>query len=222
MSSLYPHIQRLWKPYLGTSCAVAASMFIGDYVCQRLELQQKHDTSHTNSQHILKQSIIYNQSDHTNTLAKYLRLDEIDLQRSYAMVMTGFFVSSIFGHTQQRIMEYYIPGNSMKSIASKMTINCVVAPVNIALSFTSIIYFRNGTSEQIKHKLQNDITSTWLAGIIFWPAVSFVNFRYIQLNYRAGLGSFFGAVWNIYISRQANKTDQNQVQVVDTPPLAAT
>ena len=213
MTALYPHIQRLWKPYLFTSVSVSLSMLVGDYICQRLELQQKRENG------TLKYTSQFN-NDYS--IVRSLQLRYIDTTRIYASFMTGFFVNSIFGHTQQRIMEYYMPGKSMRIVLSKMLTGCFLAPFNIGLSFSSILYFQGGTSEQITRKLQKDLTPTWAAGVVYWPVISFINFRYVHLNYRAALGSLAGAVWAVYISRQANKQEQTQVIPTDTIPVTTT
>jgi hypothetical protein len=47
---------------------------------------------------------------------------------------------------------------------------------------------------------------TFLAGSCYWPFISFINFRFIPLDYRPFVGSLAAAIWNIYISSVANKT----------------
>ncbi|CAF3600432.1 unnamed protein product [Rotaria sordida] len=50
---------------------------------------------------------------------------------------------------------------------------------------------------------------TFVAGTCYWPFVSFINFRFIPLNYRPIVGSLAGAIWNIYISSAANNPKLN-------------
>jgi hypothetical protein len=47
---------------------------------------------------------------------------------------------------------------------------------------------------------------TFAPGTCYWGFVSFMNFRFIPLDYRPFMGSLAGAIWNIYISSIANKT----------------
>lgn len=50
---------------------------------------------------------------------------------------------------------------------------------------------------------------TFAVGSCYWPLVSFVNFRYIPLDYRPIVGSLAGTLWNIYISSAGNNPKLN-------------
>ena len=50
---------------------------------------------------------------------------------------------------------------------------------------------------------------TFLVGSFYWPFVSYINFRFIPLNYRPIVGSAAGALWSIYISSAANNPKLN-------------
>jgi hypothetical protein len=50
---------------------------------------------------------------------------------------------------------------------------------------------------------------TFLVGSCYWPFVSYINFRFIPLNYRPTVGSIAGALWSIYISSAANNPKLN-------------
>ena len=50
---------------------------------------------------------------------------------------------------------------------------------------------------------------TFAVGSCYWPFVSFINFRFIPLDYRPIVGSIAGALWNIYISSAGNNPKLN-------------
>jgi hypothetical protein len=90
-----------------------------------------------------------------------------------------------------------------------MLTNSLLAPINISLVFTSIILLQGHTLRVAKTKIKNDMPKTFVAGTFYWPFVSFINFRFIPLNYRPIVGSIAGALWNIYISSAANNPKLN-------------
>lgn len=81
-----------------------------------------------------------------------------------------------------------------------------MAPIGITLIFTSVILLKGQSLRDAKSKVKADLPRTYLAGACYWPFVSFINFRFISLDYRPFLASVAGAIWNIYISSVANKT----------------
>ena len=87
-----------------------------------------------------------------------------------------------------------------------MLTNSLLAPIGISLVFTSVTLLKGQSLREAKTKVKNDMPKTFLAGTCYWPFVSFINFRFIPLDYRPFVGSLAGAIWNIYISSVANKT----------------
>ncbi|CAF3783696.1 unnamed protein product [Rotaria sp. Silwood1] len=91
-------------------------------------------------------------------------------------------------------------------IAKKMLTNTLLAPIGISLVFTSVSLLKGQSFREARIKVKTDMPQTFLAGTCYWPFISFINFRFIPLDYRPFVGSLAGAIWNIYISSVANKT----------------
>jgi hypothetical protein len=109
-------------------------------------------------------------------------------------------------------------GKQSIQIAKKMLTNTLLAPIGISLVFTSVTLLKGQSLREAKTKVKTDMPKTFLAGSCYWPFVSFINFRFIPLDYRPFVGSMAGAIWNIYISSVANKKVETSN---DTPqPLA--
>ncbi|CAF4351303.1 unnamed protein product, partial [Adineta steineri] len=87
-----------------------------------------------------------------------------------------------------------------------MSTNILLAPIGISLMFTTITLLKGQSIGEAKIKVKTDMPKTFLAGSCYWPFVSFINFRFVPLDYRPFLGSLAGAIWNIYISSVANNT----------------
>ena len=82
----------------------------------------------------------------------------------------------------------------------------MIAPVGIVLIFTSVILLKGLPLHEAEIKIKKDMPKTFVPGTCYWGFVSFLNFRFIPLDYRPFIGSLAGAIWNIYISSIANKT----------------
>lgn len=94
-------------------------------------------------------------------------------------------------------------------IAKKILTNTLLAPLNISLVFTAIILLQGHSLRTAKTKIKNDMPKTFVVGSCYWPFVSFINFRFIPLDYRPIVGSLAGALWNIYVSSAANNPKLN-------------
>lgn len=96
-----------------------------------------------------------------------------------------------------------------------MLTNTLLAPIGISLVFTSVTLLKGHSFAEARMKVKNDMPKAFLAGTCYWPFVSFINFRFISLDYRPFIGSLAGAIWNIYISSVANKTAENSSDTLD-------
>ncbi|UJR11231.1 hypothetical protein I4U23_015413 [Adineta vaga] len=104
---------------------------------------------------------------------------------------------------------YHLTGKQGIQIAKKILANTLIAPVGISLIFSSITLLKGQTFADAKTKVKNDMPKTYLAGTCYWPFVSFINFRFVPLDYRPFLGSLAGAIWNVYLSSVANQTSES-------------
>lgn len=90
-------------------------------------------------------------------------------------------------------------GIQTKQIMKKMLTGTLLAPVGISLIFTFITLLKGESFHEAKIKVKNDTPQTFLAGMCYWPFISFMNFRFIPLDYRPFVASLAGAIWNVYI-----------------------
>jgi hypothetical protein len=87
--------------------------------------------------------------------------------------------------------------------------NSLLAPINISLVFTAIILLQGHSLRVARTKIKNDMPKTFVVGSCYWPFFSFINFRFIPLDYRPIVGSLAGALWNVYISSAGNNPKLN-------------
>ncbi|CAF1419140.1 unnamed protein product [Adineta steineri] len=113
-------------------------------------------------------------------------------------------------------------GKQNIQIVKKILTNTLLSPLNISLVFTTIILLQGHTLRVARTKIKNDMPKTFLVGSCYWPFVSFINFRFIPLNYRPMVGSAAGALWNIYISSTSNNPKLNPDGTIQSTAGTAT
>ncbi|CAF0846171.1 unnamed protein product [Adineta steineri] len=180
--------RRLIKPYLFSTLAIGTSVTLGDFICQYLE-RHKHRKEDVIPRTSLSSALPWWNSE-----------------RSLIMCTSAVVVSTPWNFTIQRTVERLFPGKQSKQIAKKMLTNILLAPIGISLMFTTITLLKGQSIGEAKIKVKTDMPKTFLTGSCYWPFVSFINFRFVPLDYRPFLGSLAGAIWNIYISSVANTT----------------
>ncbi|CAF1357998.1 unnamed protein product [Adineta steineri] len=181
----------LVKPYIITTVAIGSSVTTGDLICQYLESHKKGPDGKRN---IPPSSSI---------------LSWWDRERSRIMCTTAVLVSTPWSFTLARIVERLFPGKRGIQIAKKILTNTLLAPINISLVFTAIILLQGHSLRTARTKIKNDMPKTFVIGSFYWPFISFINFRFIPLDYRPIIGSIAGALWNIYVSSAANNPKLN-------------
>jgi hypothetical protein len=98
-----------------------------------------------------------------------------------------------------------------------MGMNFLISPLTISLSFTGNILLQRGifnivnkikkgkTLGDAGDKIKKDLIPLMGAGLMFWPAISYINFSRVPLQNRAPFMSIAGVIWNIGMSSQINK-----------------
>ncbi|KAK9313429.1 hypothetical protein V1522DRAFT_410731 [Lipomyces starkeyi] len=94
-----------------------------------------------------------------------------------------------------------IPGRPMLEALARMAVDQTVwAPVGIASFYVSMGVLQLHSWEQIKQELQTKWWRTMVGNYAVWPAVQFVNFRIIPLDYRLMFVNIVSIGWNAFLS----------------------
>nr|ACD54825.1 integral membrane protein-like protein [Adineta vaga] len=188
--------RNLIKPYLISTIGIGTSATVGDFICQYLQRNKQ------------------NKSNVTTQISSSCILPWWDRQRSLVMCISSTFVVAPWNFTVSRIIENLFPGKQGIQILKKMLTNTLLAPIGICLVFVSVTLLNGRSFHDAEIKITNDLWKTFFTGTCYWPFVSFINFRFIPLDYRPFVGSLAGAIWNIYISSIANATTDKSKQML--------
>jgi len=124
--------------------------------------------------------------------------------RTLAMCATGLLAGGPWQFSLVRISEHLFPGRLPRAIASKIAINMCTAPIGISSTFFLTNFFQGHASAPALRRIRDDMPRTFVTGACYWPFVSFLNLRFVEVAYRPVVGAAAGALWNIYVSAQAN------------------
>ena len=141
--------------------------------------------------------------------------------RSLSMLATGLLAGGPWNFTLVRLGEHLFPGRSTAAIARKMMVNMSTAPIGISSTFFLTNFFQGHPHAQALERIRNDMPSTFVTGFVYWPAVSFLNLKFVEVAYRPIVGAMAGSVWNIYISAQANSKTHDEIVDEETKESAA-
>jgi hypothetical protein len=84
------------------------------------------------------------------------------------------------------------------------------APAGLVLFFTVMGLVETGQWEGIKEKFRDAYMPALIANYKVWPAVQFINFKFMPLQYRLPFVSSLGIIWNAYLSWLNNATKQEE------------
>jgi len=103
-----------------------------------------------------------------------------------------------------------------------MLAGLLAAPISVSIMFAYTAFLKGQSIDEAKTKIKNDTPKTVMAGTCYWPIISFLNFRFIPLDYRPFAASLAGAIWNIYISSVVNQSNLDSHQLTETLPVQDT
>jgi hypothetical protein len=139
--------------------------------------------------------------------------------RTRVMTLTAFVFTTPWNYFSHRLNEHLFPGRSNRAILKKIAFSGVTSIVSISLLFTGVALFSGKTLTDAKHRIVKDLPQTYIAGSIYWPVVSAFNIRMLPLDYRPAVQSVMAAIWNVYLSWQANKKPGDTLITSTTLPL---
>ncbi|KAG2237575.1 hypothetical protein BDF21DRAFT_412786 [Thamnidium elegans] len=95
------------------------------------------------------------------------------------------------------------------AIKRMLTDQLLFAPAGLVVFFTAMGLAEGGW-ENVKEKFQDAYMPALIANYKVWPAVQFINFKFMPLQYRLPFVSSLGIVWNAYLSWLNNASKQEE------------
>ncbi|CAL9109645.1 peroxisomal membrane protein PMP22-like [Musa acuminata AAA Group] len=133
-------------------------------------------------------------------------IPRLQLRRLLLKVLFGFAYGGPFGHFLHKLLEIIFKGKKdSKTVAKKVLLEQMTSsPWN---NFLFLIYYglivERRPWPQVKDKVKKDYPSVQLTSWMFWPAVGWVNHRYMPLQFRVIFHSFVACCWGIFLNLRA-------------------
>lgn len=164
------------RPLVKNAATIGASMALGDTICQKM-------------QHDPEQSETWWDKERTKTFG-----------------FVGTCISGPISYCWLQQVEHMFPGTDMRPILQKTVTNAGWAfIVSLPLMFTTFTLLKGGTFQDAVKKVKQDLVPTFNAGLVYWPFMNILLFKFVSLGARPFANSCCGIAWNIYLSSQTAK-----------------
>lgn len=127
---------------------------------------------------------------------------EWDAARTCRMCLYGGVWMAPFLHSWYKLLELHTKGRLLLTLVLDQTI---AAPMNLFAFFTIVTLAETGDMAQLALRLRERYLPTLLSLWCVWPAVQFVNFKFVPLPKRVLVVNGVGTLWSIYLSYVGNK-----------------
>ncbi|KAM0682575.1 hypothetical protein MDAP_001806 [Mitosporidium daphniae] len=98
----------------------------------------------------------------------------------------------------------------LKITAFKTFLDVIVFdPFYLSFFFTVSGCMENRSKEDIKKKLHDELSTTYLTGVAVWLPIQFANFRYIPVPYQPLIVQGVNLFWNSFLSWVQHKESRN-------------
>jgi hypothetical protein len=151
--------------------------------------------------------LIFTSGDLCSQYFKDNSLEKINFNRVLQTGSIGIFMNGIMLHYWYRSLDRLF-GTSMTrygGVILKVIIDQVVyAPFSIGVFFSVASISKGGDANTIIKRLQDktneSFVETWAADCMLWPAVNFLNFRFVPIHLRPTFVGFAQLMWQTYMS----------------------
>jgi protein Mpv17 len=133
-------------------------------------------------------------------LAQKLDKKPFDLKRDAVLTTYASAMTPIV-HYWYNFVEKSFPGGSMRNAFKKVACDQLLfAPIGMGLFLTVTTLMEGKSFEEAKQKLKKDYVRGMKANYTVWPAVNFINFKYVPLEQRILFSAVVSLGWNVYIA----------------------
>ncbi|KAI7901204.1 uncharacterized protein BX663DRAFT_515249 [Cokeromyces recurvatus] len=121
--------------------------------------------------------------------------------------MPAAITTTVVSKTVQAQIAKRVNGMAIKRMVTDQTL---FAPAGLALFFTVMGLAETGKWEGVQEKFRDAFAPALIANYKIWPAVQFINFKWMPLQYRLPFVSSLGILWNAYLSWLNNASKQEE------------
>lgn len=159
--------------------------------------------------------------------------ENLDVKRCFNFLvvgyLTGLLLRSWYGFLEVKIMNPKRLNNALSKVCGEIIFcsthelkfynvissvdQLIFAPTFLGISTGFVGFLQTRDTNGIKEILKREYTDIMISNYKFWPAVQFVNFYFMPLNYQVGLNSILAVAWSTYFSYKTYSSFQDRIEI---------
>merc|ERR1712232_1519814 len=114
-----------------------------------------------------------------------VKAPSLDVGRLVSLTIFGFIYHGPSGHYFYNWLDSKIEGTGLKSVLAKVGVDQLFwCPIFMSVFFTYLGFVKGDSVGAIGEKIKNDLFSACKGSWKVWPAVHFLNFKFISTKHR--------------------------------------
>ncbi len=130
-----------------------------------------------------------------------------DWARTLRMAAFGTFIFGPAGNVWYKFLQDRIthPNPTRRAFTKMLLDEVIFAPADITTFFITMTLLKGNSFESGVEKVKRDFWTTYKADLMLWPAVQFLNFKYVPMIHRMLFINVVNIAWNTYLSSMGEK-----------------
>lgn len=129
---------------------------------------------------------------------------EWDAKRTLDMGLIRAFVMAPFMMAYFPFLNRLVPGKKAHQVLSRVALDqCIGSPISIVLTFSAAGLLK-GDVREVPARISNQMLPTWKNGVVYWPFVHSLNFRFMPVMHQPLVAHVASLWWNGVLSYRAN------------------
>jgi len=133
----------------------------------------------------------------------------VDWIRLVRVMAFASFIGAPALHFWYGFLDQSFPEYTVSHVFVKTTLDqCVFTPLSILVFFAALGLGEGLTLDEISHDLKHNFLPTLRTSFFVWPLASFINFCFVQAQFRIVFVGVVSLLWNSYLSFVKHTHDQ--------------
>ncbi|KAH7282636.1 hypothetical protein KP509_35G041200 [Ceratopteris richardii] len=121
------------------------------------------------------------------------------------MLAAGLLLSGPSLHFWFNLMSATFPTRDIASTLKKMALGQIVyGPTFNTVFFSLNAYLQGETTPEVIARLKRDLLPALKGGLIYWPLIDFLTYRYVPVHLQPLVNNSFAYLWTIYLTYMAS------------------
>ncbi|EYU37589.1 hypothetical protein ABFS82_02G042200 [Erythranthe guttata] len=149
-------------------------------------------------------SLIYAAADVSSQTIVGESIEKYNLVRTLRMAGYGLLILGPSVHFWYNFMSRVFPKRDLLSTFKKIALGQTVYGPSMTVIFLSVnASFQGESGAEIVARLNRDLVSTMINGVMYWPFCDFVTFKFVPVHLQPLVTNSFSYLWTVYLTYTA-------------------